>query len=219
MARHIALALTLALTLAAVCLRAQGAGYVPGNAISVVTAVPLTCNVGETAIVTTTTVTSSMGTYFCTQPNIWQRMSYARLKNFVGLQNNVFIDILTVTIPNNNVSALIQVDLLGALGAGGAVGPNESSTGRTAYIAITRVQNVAADSTVTIAVNAADAKVLGGAGITLGTQMSAITGAANAVQTATLQARITRGGGTSNNHELSIRAQIIRGANGGVNIS
>ncbi len=197
---------------------AQGAGYKSGNAISVVTTTPALCNAGETAIVTTTSPTSAMGTYFCTQPNVWQRMTSAVTKNFTGLQNNVFADVLTITIPNSGVSALIQVDLVGSLGPGGAVGAFEASTGRTIYIAVARVINVASDTTTTIAVTAADAKVLGGAGITLATQIAPLVGTPTQQQTATLQARVTRGGGTSDNHMLSLRAQVLRTV-AGVNIS
>jgi hypothetical protein len=200
-------------------LLSQGAGYKPGNAISVTKIVPSTCVVGEVAIVTTTTVANPMGTYFCTQPDVWQKMTYTLLKNFENLQNNVFSDILTITIPNNGLSALIQVDIEGSLGAGGAVGEFESTTGRVIYIAVTRVININSDATMTVSVNAADAHVIGGAGVTLGTQLGPLTGAANATQTIKIQARVVRGGGTSNNHSLAIRSQILRGITGGVQIS
>lgn len=205
--------------IAAAFVLAQGAGYRPGNAISVTPTVPVTCNIGETAIVTTTVMNQPMGTYFCTQPNVWQRMNYAILKNFTNLQNNVFSDLLTITIPNVGASSLIQVDLVGALGAGGAMGEFESTTGRTVYITVTRVANVNSDTTLTVISNAADAHVAGGAGITLGTQMSATAGGPTDIQTLTLQGRVVRGGGTSNNHSISIRALILKQFVQGVAIS
>lgn len=197
---------------------AQGPGYKTGNAISVTTSVPATCSTGEMAIVTTTVSQEAMGLYFCAQNDVWQRLSSSLLKNFSNVQNNTFIDTISISVPNIALSALVQVDVLGALGAGGALGAFESSSGRTVYIAITRILNVGTAATLTVVANAADAQEPGGAGITISTQLGAITGAVTATQTIQLQVRVTRGGGTSNNHAISIRALVLKAFGPGVTL-
>lgn len=129
-------------------------------------------------------------------------------KTILGIQNNVFTDVLTVTVPNLNVGAVIEVTLSGSLGAGGAVGEFESTIGRSLLLSVTRVAGLATNVSITTASNSTIASVVGAAGITQTTQVSVISGLNTATQTFTLQYRITRGSGASNNHIAAVRTSI-----------
>lgn len=130
-------------------------------------------------------------------------------KTVTGMANNVFTDVLTLTIPNVACAAIIEVTLTGSLGAGGAIGPYESTTGRTVLLTVTRTPNLSAVVDVSTPTNAMDVRVAGGATINQATQMSAVSGLATAIQTASLQYRLTRGSGASTNHVTVLAARVV----------
>jgi hypothetical protein len=177
---------------------------VPATVLNNGTSLPSTCIIG-----TIFTVTPLGGLWTCPITNSFVPIgAIVAAKNITGIQNNIFTDILTFTVPNVALGVIIEAAILASIGAGGAVGQYETTTGRTVLIAITRTPGLSTDAVITTTATALDAKVIGGIGVTITTQLSAISGANNATQTLTLQLRITRGGGASNNHIASLRTSI-----------
>lgn len=119
-------------------------------------------------------------------------------------------DVFTVTVPNAAHAAGIEVDCLGVLGAGGAVGAGEGSM-RTKYvIALARTAGVDCVVGVSSAVGAANANVAGGNAVTsVVVTASAMTGAVGETQTFTIKVAITKAGGASDNHTLVASARIL----------
>ena len=158
-----------------------------------------------------------IGTYQCTATNTWTLVDNVLppisgtvvSKTVTGLANNVFTDVLTITIPNIATGAIIYCALRGSLGAGGAIGAFEATTGRSVVIATTRTPGLAADASIVTDQNAIDVRVAGATTIAQTTQLSAVTGAPTGPQTFTLQYRITRGGGASDNHITLVDAHTL----------
>ena len=70
------------------------------------------------------------------------------MKSVTAIVDAVATSVLTITVPNAPVSALLRVRLSGSLGAGGAIGAYEASCGVTYDFQIVRTAGVAAvDST------------------------------------------------------------------------
>lgn len=166
-------------------------------------------------------IRSSDGTiHVCRTANAWSQIGWEpTIRDFSGMPNNVFVDVLTITVPNTSGSALIAVDLLGSLGAGGSVGAYESTTGRQVLIAVTRVAGLAADAALTVVSSTTDARIPGSTTITQGTQLGSWSGSPTGTQTITLQYRITKGGLGSDNHVAAIRATVLRRLGAAIAIS
>lgn len=128
-------------------------------------------------------------------------------------------DVLTVNVPNGAHSAMLKVTLLGALGAGGAVGAHEA-TGTISYdFSITRTAGVNAVVTASTAYGSATSSVSGGATITITAAASAVSGSSSATQTFTVQTTISRGSGSSTNHTCTVYARVVNQVGSGVTIS
>lgn len=168
-------------------------------------ALPTSCIVG-----TVFTVTPGGALFSCPIANTFIPVAATVItKTILGLVNNVFADVLTITVPNAAVGAVIEITLTGSLGAGGSVGPFEATTGRVMLVTITRTPGVATDAQLVVAQNAGDARVVGATTIAQMTQLSAISGAPTGAQTLTVQYRITRGAGASTNHVAAAVSRII----------
>ncbi len=96
-------------------LLAQGAGYTPGQVMSVVTALPSTCT--PSALV----VRSSDATlHICTSPNTWTQLGWSPNTVFPG--GIVFIDTGTCPAGWTEVSGLNGRTVMGTVAANGNVG-------------------------------------------------------------------------------------------------
>lgn len=166
------------------------------------TSLPSTCIVGALFTILPLGIV-----YVCNIPNHWNQSDGEKV--VTGIQNNVFTDILTFTVPNESVGGMIEIVMSGSLGVGGAIGAHEASSGRTLLIGFTRVINLSMDVSIITTANVPDTKVIGGANIALTTQLGAITGLATTTQIVTLQARIARGSGASNNHIVTTKYRLI----------
>lgn len=141
------------------------------------------------------------------------------VKAVTGIADNTATGVLTVTVPNAAHSASLRVRLVGALGAGGAIGAREA-TGTVSYdIAITRTAGVNAVVTASSAYGSGMANVAGAATITVTAAASAISGAVGAVNTFTVDVTINSGSGVSANHTCLVIAEIANAAASGVTIA
>ncbi len=191
-----------------ICLMNMWTPVVPTSLVVNGPLLPATCLQGALF-----TLTPTGALFTCPAPNTFVPVGATIVANktIAGIQNNVFTDVATITVPNMASGALIEITLTGSLGAGGAIGAYEATTGRTVIIAVTRTPNLATVATIITSQDAIDARVVGATTITQTTQLSAITGLPNVQQTFTLQYRIARGGGVgmSNNHIASLTTRVV----------
>lgn len=186
----------------------------PGAAVypmAIYTSLPAGCAGSQIAVLTTYGVTTNRipGPYVC-ENGLWRNITAFLLKTINNIQDNVYTDVLTVTVPNLSVSAAVEVSLLSALGAGGAVGANEAMGSSDVEITLTRVMGLSVVAQVKTLSTSTDAREPGATTIASTVQLSAVSGAASGTQTFTLQYRINSGSGASNNHMASVRANVYR---------
>lgn len=141
-------------------------------------------------------------------------------KIVTAIPNNMATTVLTWSAPNAQVSALIKINVMGALGAGGAVGAGECARSIEFPITVTRTPNANAVSAVASAAeDTGNATVAGGSTCTIARSVVAVSGASNAVNTQQVQINITAATGSSTNHTATIEYWIINNTANGVTIS
>lgn len=126
----------------------------------------------------------------------------------------------TVTIPNGAHSASLKVKLVGSLGAGGAIGANEASQSVEYHIDIARTAGANAVATIGAAIGQpASAAVSGAATVAVSAALSAISGAAGATNTFTVDVTVTKSGGSSDSHTCLCYGQLVNANASGVTIA
>lgn len=109
--------------------------------------------------------------------------------------------VFTVTVPNAAHAAFIEVDCLGVLGAGGAIGAGEATFASKYRVGLARTAGVNVVAAVSSVIGGVAATVAGGDAITsVVVTVSAITGAVGATNTFTINVAITRSGAGATNH-------------------
>ena len=137
-------------------------------------------------------------------------------KIMTAIVDATFTPTFTVTVPNAKHSAILRVTYFGQLGAGGAIGAGEAagaisydySIVRTAGVAVVAVQSTAYASTVTLVAGAGTIAILG--------QVSAISGAVGVANTFTVDIKITKGSGSSDNHTAVVVAELLNANTTGI---
>lgn len=141
------------------------------------------------------------------------------LKKVTAIADNTATAVLTVTVPNVAVAAVLNITILSSLGAGGAIGAFEvSNTGR-GQIVIARTAGVATVATAATLASTASAAVAGATTATLAYAVSAMTGAVGVTQTFTVTVTIVKGGGSSANHQAVILADLLNSETGGATVA
>jgi hypothetical protein len=144
----------------------------------------------------------------------------AKVKSVTAVADATPTTVLNVTIPNAANSAIIDLDMLAVLGAGGAIGANEAVKGVKYQLVLTRTAGVATVGTLSAAINTQEAHVAGATTIATATlALAAVTGGVGATQTLPIQATISKTGGASANHVAILRAEIINMNAGGITIA
>lgn len=147
--------------------------------------------------------------------------AYTLVKTVTAVPDNTATAVFTVTIPNPTVSAnaTILVQVLGVIGAGGAVGAGESSSGSTYIISLARTVGVTTVVATSSQGTVASGKVAGAHTFTCTVAASSVSGAAGVTQTFTINATaidVTTG---ATNHVVTMTATVLNGATGGVSIA
>lgn len=127
--------------------------------------------------------------------------------------------VFTVTVPNAAHHAVIELEVQGALGAGGAIGAGEAMATNTYKIGIVRTAGVATVATASAATHAVAVAVAGAATVTATAAVSAIAGAVGATQTFTIDVTITKSGGSSDNHTCLAYAKLMNANASGITIA
>lgn len=141
-------------------------------------------------------------------------------KTKTGLTDTTATAVFTVTVPNVQHTALIEVDSLGVMGAGGAVGAGETSKASKYQVVVTRTAGLAAVVTVSAAIGGVQSKVAGADNITsVVVTCSAMTGGNTATQTFTILVAITKAAGAADNHTLVAAARVLNQKASGVTIA
>lgn len=141
-------------------------------------------------------------------------------KAVAAFTDTVAKTVFTVTVPNAAHAAVIEVDALGVMGAGGAVGAGESSRNSKYQITLARTAGVDCVAAVSAAIGGAAATVAGAAAITsVVVTATAMVGAVGATQTFDIQVAITKAGGAGDNHTLVATARILNQNAAGVTIA
>lgn len=136
-----------------------------------------------------------------------------------GIADATGTAIFTVTVPNGPQAAMIELSVLASLGAGGAVGAFEASAVAFGMIAVARTAGLATVATAVALSNTGSAAVAGATTITLAYAVSAVAGGNGATQTFTINVTITKGAGSSANHQALAVAAITNAVGGGVTIA
>ncbi len=134
-------------------------------------------------------------------------------KAIASVANTVATDLFTVTIPNAAHTASFELQVCGALGAGGAIGAREAAATNCYAGTIVRTAGVATVVTLSAAYGAAASAVAGAATVTCTAAASAMTGAVGATQT------ITRSGGSSDNHTCQGYIKLLNAAATGITVA
>lgn len=137
-----------------------------------------------------------------------------------ALADTVATAVATVTVPNAAHTAFIDIDALGVLGAGGAVGAGETSKLAKYQLVVTRTAGLAAVITLSSAIGGVQSKVAGADNITSTVvTASAVTGANSASQTFTILVAITKAAGASDNHTAIVAMRVVNQNASGVTIA
>lgn len=143
----------------------------------------------------------------------------ALVKRVTGLADATATPIITVTVPNTAQSATVHVHFVGQLGAGGAIGAGECSANLEGDVVLARTAGLATVPAAITATATGSACVAGASTITLAYAVSSITGANTASQSFTINATITKGGGSSTSHVLLAYADVLNSQSTGVTIN
>lgn len=127
--------------------------------------------------------------------------------------------VFTITIPNAAHSAHYLVRLTGSIGAGGAIGANEASATNCYVVTVCRTAGVNAVATISSAFGAAASNVAGATTVTCTAALAAVSGAVGATNTIAIEATITKGGGSSDNHTCVATASLLNANATGITIA
>lgn len=131
-------------------------------------------------------------------------------KSVSALADTVATAVITVTVPNAQHTAFFDIDALGILGAGGAVGAGETSKLAKYQLVITRTAGLAGVATLSSAIGGVQSKVAGADNITSTVlTASAMTGANSAAQTFTILVAITKAAGSADNHKAIVTVRAM----------
>lgn len=132
------------------------------------------------------------------------------VKAVTGFADTVAKDVFTVTVPNSTQAAMIDVEVLGVMGAGGAVGAGETVRISKYQVAVVRRAGLAAVVAVSSAIGGATAAVAGASALTsVVVSASSVSGANGVTQTFTIKVAITKTAGSADNHTAVARATLL----------
>lgn len=141
------------------------------------------------------------------------------LKVTTGIQDAAATAVLTITVPNSAQAGVCVIDILGSLGAGGAIGAFEASIAVRYKVAICRTVGVAAIC-VANTIEESNAVAVAGAATVTGTAVvSAVSGAVGALNTFTINLSLGHSGGSSQNHQAVVYAVLVNAVGSGITLS
>lgn len=140
-------------------------------------------------------------------------------KTVTGMTDAAATNVLNFTVPNSAHAAVIPVIIMSSLGAGGAVGAFECTGTAYGQIVVTRTAGVATVATAVALSNTGSACVAGATTIATAYAVTAMTGANSAVQTFSMTVTVTKGAGSSANHQVVVQADMLNANVSGITVS
>ncbi len=141
------------------------------------------------------------------------------LKLTTGIQDAAATAVVTINVPNVACAGVIVMDIVGSIGAGGAIGAFEANIAVRYKIAISRTPGVAAVA-VANTIEESNATAVAGATTLAGTGVvSSVAGAVTVLNTFTFNLTLTKGGGAAQNHQALVYAVVVNTTAGGITLS
>ncbi len=141
------------------------------------------------------------------------------IKLITGIQDAAATSVLTINVPNSAQAAIVILDILGSLGAGGAIGAFEASIAVRYKIAVCRTAGVAAVATANTIEESNAVAVAGAATVTGTAVVGSVGGVVTVLNTFAINLTLGHSGGSSQNHQAVVRAQVINAVGSGVTVS
>lgn len=145
--------------------------------------------------------------------------SYTVSKLKTAIADATATTVFTVTVPNQACAAGIFIEVLGSLGAGGAIGAFEVNSSSSYVMSVSRTAGVSAVIATSSQLGVASAAVAGATTLTATVAASAVTGAVGVLETFTIQVTLTKGGGASAAHQCILEATVINATAAGITIA
>jgi hypothetical protein len=195
---------TRVLLIASIALMAASVGPPPVRAqsdVPIATRQPAVCNPGSTTPYVDRN--PATGGWLCTTT---KRL----VKTLTGIAENTATDAITVTVPAAfNGSAIIEVKIMGSLGAGGSVNPFESTKSLLEIVTVTRTSGTLAVVSTSTAALVAEAHVASGCTAVLTSGASSVAGSTGAADTFTIQLTISNNACLATNHRAIVVADLV----------
>lgn len=140
-------------------------------------------------------------------------------KTVTGMTDAAATSVLTFSVPNSAHAAVIPVVIMSSLGAGGTVGAFECTGTAYGQIVVTRTAGVATVATAVALSNTGSACVAGATTIATAYAVTAMTGGVGVTQTFNMTVTITKGAGSSANHQVIVQADLLNANASGITVS
>lgn len=140
-------------------------------------------------------------------------------KEVTGIVDATATAILTVTIPNSAQAGMIEFDIIGRLGAGGAIGADEAVSSSKYQATFIRTAGVASVLTLSSQANAVNVAVAGAATVTCVLTTTATGEGVGVANTHLIKVTITKSGGASAAHKADVHVRIHNANASGVTVS
>ncbi len=134
-----------------------------------------------------------------------------------SIPDNTATAVFTVTVPNVDTAAMIEIDLLASIGGGSDNW--ESSRIAKGSIVVARTTGANAVAEVATLTLAQIGTVSGGETITLAYDLGSVSGAVGATNTFTIRVTIAHGGGTSSTHQCVALAKVVNANASGITLA
>ncbi len=127
-----------------------------------------------------------------------------------GMLDATATTIFTISCPNISCAAIIHVEAIGSLGAGGAVGAFESSIAASFDIAVSRTAGVQAISAVASLYGSTGSATSAGADTAaIARSVNSWGGGVTAVNTQVVLMTVTKGAGSSTGHQVMLLVTVV----------
>ncbi len=130
------------------------------------------------------------------------------LKEVTGIADATATTVLTVTVPNAAHAAMIDVLVMGRLGAGGAIGADEAAQSSRYQFTVVRTAGVASVLVASAQLGAAAANVAGSATATATLSVVNSAEGVGVTNTHLIKVTITKSGGSSASHKADVHVRL-----------
>ncbi len=135
-------------------------------------------------------------------------VAYEMTKEVTAIADATATTVLTVTVPNAAHAGMIDVAVIGRLGAGGAIGADEAVSSSRYQFTFVRTAGVASVLTASAQLGAVNVAVAGAATVTATLSVVDSAEGVGATNTHLIKVTITKSGGASANHKCNVHVRL-----------